>query len=172
MFLGRFSRSWRKTNPKHVSRRPNIKFLVWPFLDLVALNDLDLEFAHRRLGMILKSVLDTNHVVALAYFHLIRLHCATKPDPPNRLTFRRTWLVTWSVAPRSTTLGFPRQICWSIESRLNFVNRTSSSWAVRVGEQKIAPHVPVVLSKYPCQARVNGPDWLRIVQRCTINTYL
>ena len=71
VFYGHFSRSWRKTDLKHVSRVPNIKFLIWP-LDLVTLNSLDLGYTHRKLRIILISVPDTIHVVALTYFHFIR----------------------------------------------------------------------------------------------------
>ena len=48
-----------KLTQKHVSGCPNPKFSVWPFLDLVTLNDLDLEYAHRKLRIILRSVSDT-----------------------------------------------------------------------------------------------------------------
>ena len=52
---------------KHASRHPNPKFSVWPFLDLVTLNDLDLQYVHRILRMIFRSVPDTIHVVALTF---------------------------------------------------------------------------------------------------------
>ena len=61
-----------KVTQKHVSRHPKLKFLVWPFLDLVTLNDLNLEYAHRKLKMIPRSVSDAIYVVVLTYFHLIR----------------------------------------------------------------------------------------------------
>ena len=64
---------YEKLSQKHVSGNKNPKFLVWPFLDLVTLNDLDLENFHRKLRMILRSVPDTIHVVVLTYFHFIRL---------------------------------------------------------------------------------------------------
>ena len=80
-----------KLTQKHVSRRQNQKFSVWPFPDLVTLNDLDLEYAQRKLIVILRSVPDTIHGVVLTYFNIIRLWCATKPDTPNHPTF---WL--WS----------------------------------------------------------------------------
>ena len=90
VFYGHFSCSWqKKLTQKDVSRRPNLKFSVWPFLDLVTLNDLDLEYTHRKPRTIPRNVPDTIHVVVLAYFHLIRFVCATKPDAPNRQTF---WL--------------------------------------------------------------------------------
>ena len=76
-----------KLTQKHVSHHPNPKFSVWPFLDLVTLNDLDLEYAQRKLRMILRSVPDTIFVVLLTYFHFIRL--STNPDTRNRQTF---WL--------------------------------------------------------------------------------
>ena len=34
-----------------MSCAPKIAFLVWPFLELVTLNDLVLEYAHRKLRM-------------------------------------------------------------------------------------------------------------------------
>ena len=80
---------------------------VWPFLELMTLNDLDLEYAHRKLRMILRSVPDTIHVVVLTYFHFIRLWCATKPDTPNRQTF---WLcLTCDVIsePEVNNIRFP-----------------------------------------------------------------
>ena len=98
-----------KSTQKHVSRRRNPKFSVWPLLDLVTLNDLDLECVHRKLKMILRSVPDKIDVVVLTYFHFIRLLCAAKPDTPNCQTFC-LWPVTSSVTPRSATLGFPGQI--------------------------------------------------------------
>ena len=49
------------------------------------MNDLDLEYAHRELRIIIRSVPDTIHVVVLTYFNLVQLQCATKPDTPNRL---------------------------------------------------------------------------------------
>ena len=62
-----------KLTQKHVSRRQNPKFSVWPFLNLLTLNDLDLEYTHRKLRMILRSVPDTIHVTVLAYFHSVRI---------------------------------------------------------------------------------------------------
>ena len=41
-----------KLAQKHVSCLQNPKFSVWHYLDLVTLNDLDLEYAHRKLRMI------------------------------------------------------------------------------------------------------------------------
>ena len=62
-----------KLAQKHASSRPKPKFSVCPYLDLVTLNDLDLDYVHRKLRMILRSVSDKMHVVVLAYFHFIRL---------------------------------------------------------------------------------------------------
>ena len=50
---------------KHALHVPNIKVSVWPFLHLVTLNVLDLEYAHRKLRMILRRVPDTIHIVVL-----------------------------------------------------------------------------------------------------------
>ena len=58
---------------EHLSRLPNPLFSVWPFLDLVTLNDLDHEYANRKLRMILRSIPDTIHVVVLTYLFFIRL---------------------------------------------------------------------------------------------------
>ena len=63
----------KKMTQKDVSYCPNPKFSVWPSLDVVTLNDLDLEYAEWKLRMILRSVPDTIHVVVLTYFHSIRL---------------------------------------------------------------------------------------------------
>ena len=124
-------------------RRQNITFSVWPFLDFVTLHDLDLEYANRKLRMILRSVPAPIHVVTLTYFHLIQLWCATKPDTPNRQRFwiwPDKWRHWW---PRSqqhqvTLDTFSR----SIVRRLSFVNRTNSSWVLRGGGQKIPPTPP------------------------------
>ena len=116
-----------KQNQKRVSHRANPKFSVRPFLDFVTLNDLDLEYAHRKLWMILGSVPDTIHVVILTYFHSIRLQSAIKPDSKLSNILALTWPVTSSVTPRSINLGFPRQILQIYRRRLNFVNPTSSS---------------------------------------------
>ena len=40
--LGSFSCSWRKTDLKWCIKPPKHKLYVWPFTDLLALNDLDL----------------------------------------------------------------------------------------------------------------------------------
>ena len=73
-FYSHCSSSWGKLTQNHVSRRPNTKFSVWPFLDLVTLNDLVFfKYAHGKLRMILRSVPDTIHVVVLTYFYSIRL---------------------------------------------------------------------------------------------------
>ena len=69
-FFAFLTKHWTQ---KHVLRRPNPNFSVWPLLDFVTLNDLDLEYANRKPRMILRSVPDTIHVVALTYFHFIRL---------------------------------------------------------------------------------------------------
>ena len=58
---------------KHVLRYSNMKFSVSSSSDLMTLNDLDLNYAHRKLMMILTRIPDTIYVVLFTYFHLIRL---------------------------------------------------------------------------------------------------
>ena len=71
-----FFRSW-KTDLKHVSRVPNINFLIRPFLDLVTMNDLDLEYTlTESLASYLEVSHDTIHVVVLTYF---RFHLGSPP---------------------------------------------------------------------------------------------
>ena len=55
------------------------KSLVWHVFHLVTLNDLDHEYGHQRLGMILRSIPDTIHVVVLTYFCLI-LRCSARQN--------------------------------------------------------------------------------------------
>ena len=71
--LGSFFSFCTKTAPKTCFTPPKHKFPASPLLDLVTLNDLYLEYAHRKLEMRLRSVPHTIHAVILTYFHFIRL---------------------------------------------------------------------------------------------------
>ena len=79
LFFAFWTKNWPK-NTHHVAQT----FSVWPFLVLVTLNDVDLEYARRKARMILASVPDTIqwsclsndpmiYVVVLTYFRFTRL---------------------------------------------------------------------------------------------------
>ena len=131
----------------------------------------------QKLRMILWSIPDSIHVVVLAYFHLIRLWCATKLDTPNRQTFilRPDLLRIADPKVKKKNIVFVAEFPRSIKYGL-FFNRANIS-LVQGGGQKIAPppsHLLVALWKYPCQERIKhiyslplvhrprGVNWLRL----------
>ena len=50
----------------------------------MTLNDLNHKYYHTDLRMVLRCIPDKTYASLLIYFHLIRLHCATKPDMSRR----------------------------------------------------------------------------------------
>ena len=111
----------KKTVLKDVSHHPNPKFSVWPYFDLVNLDDFDLKFAQYKLRMVLISVPDAVHAGLLAYFHLARyLRAKGKHDKSSNILIR-TWPATPSVAPRLWILQIYRT------PYVFLLNQTSSS---------------------------------------------
>ena len=63
-----FLRSWRKLELKVCITPPKLKILNLTFIDLVAINDLDLTHGHKRLRRVLRSTPNTIDVVPSALF--------------------------------------------------------------------------------------------------------
>ena len=87
----------------------------------MTLNDLDHEYVHRKLGLMLRSVPHTIRVVVLTYFCLI-LRCSAQQNQIRQIVKHFDFGLTCIVIgePEVSNVRFPSMFSSFIERRLNF----------------------------------------------------